>query len=580
MMNVPPKDNYQLAVSDFRWARRKAALVDVLGRLRGERPDLIPYEEVRQRLRGVELPGWELESIPLDAIVGSVGRYKDFTRNFLPRKASDVSRWARVEVAVLGSSALPPIQVYRVGEVYFVLDGNHRVSVARRLGADRIQALVKEVETKVPLTPEDRLDEIILKAEQASFLEATHLDEVRPQADLTLTVPGRFGRLQQEIEAQREILNPEAPEQVPFEQAVGRWYDEVYLPVIEVIKQQGLLREFPGRTETDLYVWISQHLADLEKSLGWQVRTEVAAADLADRTGQTLGRVASRLWGRLMRLLRPATFDPGPAVGEWRQVVLATRRQDQFALDILVALNGEAGGWVALDQALLIADREGARVLGLHVLPAEEGDPQKVNAIEAEFKDRAEAAAVPAEFAVEFGKVAEGVCRRARWADLVVLSLAHPPEPRPQARFGSGFRSLVQRCPRPILAVPGEVSRMNRALLAYDGSPKAGEALYLGTYLSARWGISLVIASVGEGGRVERRTLQEAENYVKRYGVQPQLVMKSGAVGEALLAAAHEHDCDFFIMGGYGFGPVLEVVLGSAVDQVLREASQPVLICR
>lgn len=579
-MNVS-LDSYQVAVSDFRRARRKAALKEILGRIRGEAPDLMPYEDVRNWLKGKELPGWEKREIPLDAIVGSVARYRDFTRGFLPRQDSDVSRWARVEVAVMGSSALPPIQVYQVGEAYFVLDGNHRVSVARQLGADRIQALVKKVETKVTLMPEDRLDELILKAEQTSFLEKYRLDEIRPEAEIALTAPGRFEHLQLEIEAQKEILDPEDPERVPLEDAVQRWYDTVYLPVIQVIRQRGLLREFPGRTEADLYVWISQHLADLERSLGWQIRPEAAAADLARRTGQTLGNVTNRLRERLLEILRPETFDPGPAVGEWRQEILATRRSDRFSLDILVGLSGEEVAWSALDQALLVAGREKARVLGLHVVRGESQEQGDLPfTIRTEFDQRAEAAGVGHEFAVDTGTAAQAICERARWVDLVVLSLAHPPGPRPGDRFGSGFRSLIQRCPRPILAVPGQVSPMERALLAYDGSRKAKEALYLATYLAARWGISLVIAAVRESNSVSNRTLEEAKQYVERYGIKPTVTLESGEVGERLLRAGQDQACDFFIMGGYGYGPVMEVVLGSAVDQVLRQSLWPVLICR
>lgn len=121
---------------------------------------------------------------------------------------------------------------------------------------------------------------------------------------------------------------------------------------------------------------------------------------------------------------------------------------------------------------------------------------------------------------------------------------------------------------------------MERALLAYDGSRKAKEALYLATYLAARWGISLVIAAVRESNSVSNRTLEEAKQYVERYGIKPTVTLESGEVGERLLRAGQDQACDFFIMGGYGYGPVMEVVLGSAVDQVLRQSLWPVLICR
>ena len=118
------------AVSDFRRARRRAALDRVFARLAGRSTDLMSYDDVRKKLKGRETSKRELKEIPLDSIVGSVGRYRDFTRGFLPRQDSDSGRWAGVKVAVTELGGLPPIEVYQIGVVYFVLDGNHRVSVA------------------------------------------------------------------------------------------------------------------------------------------------------------------------------------------------------------------------------------------------------------------------------------------------------------------------------------------------------------------------------------------------------------------------------------------------------------------
>ena len=139
---------------------------------------------------------------------------------------------------------------------------------------------------------------------------------------------------------------------------------------------------------------------------------------------------------------------------------------------------------------------------------------------------------------------------------------------------------MILRCPAPILAVPGSRSPMNHALLAYDGSPKAKEALYLSTYLASRWNISLTIISVMESSQVTDKTLREALSYAERHDVKPILVGKSHDVAEAILQTADEQKCDFFVMGGYGHSPVVEAALGSAVDQVLRESDRPVLISR
>ncbi len=116
--------------------------------------------------------------------------------------------------------------------------------------------------------------------------------------------------------------------------------------------------------------------------------------------------------------------------------------------------------------------------------------------------------------------------------------------------------------------------------MAYDGSPKADEALFVATYLSCRWDITLVVVTVIETGRTTTETLAQAQKYLETHGVRATFVKESGPVAEAILKTAEEHESDLIIMGGYGFSPVLEVVLGSAVDQVLRTSRQPMLICR
>ena len=203
-----------------------------------------------------------------------------------------------------------------------------------------------------------------------------------------------------------------------------------------------------------------------------------------------------------------------------------------------------------------------------------------VEAIRAEFDRRCAAAGFKGELAVEVGGIAHKVCERSQWADLVVLHLAHPPSTQPLARLGSGFSTLIRRCPRPVLAVPGTVSRLDRALLAYDGSPKAEEALFLATYLAARWGTGLAVMTVIETGRTTSEALTHAEEYLEAHGIEATFVKESGPVAEAILRTAEKQGSDLIVVGGYGFSPVLEVVLGSAVDQVLRESRRPMLICR
>ncbi len=576
-MVSPTSPSYVAATRDFRQARRRAALRSILRRLTGKSSELLSFEEVRGQLKASGSAPPELREIPLDHIVGSVGRYADFTRDFLPLNPHDEERWARVMALTTSMEGLPPIQVFQIGEAYFVLDGNHRVSTARQLGASHIHAYVTPIHTRVPLAPDDEPDDLILKAEYAEFLECTHLDELRPGADLRLTAPGGYARLAEHIAAHRYFMGLERQRDTPFEQAAVHWYDTVYLPAAHLIRQRGILRDFPGRTEADLCLWLSDHRAALAEHLGWEVEPERAAADLAAQHGQRGGSVGERL----MEAILPAELEPGPPPGQWRRGVQAGRSGDYLFEEILVAISGEQMGWRALDQALQVARLEGAQLRGLHVLAGDE-PPQGdfARAVQAEFGRRCEAAGVPGRLVLATGKVARTIADRARGADLVVVSLSYPPGPAPLGRLGSGFRALIQRCPRPLLATPGAATPLQRTLLAYDGSPKGDEALYIAAALAGKWGAALTVITVAEETVDEPRALEHAWAYLSDHGVQAAYIRASGPVGEAVLHAAREHSSDLIVMGGYGFHPVLEVALGSAVDQVLRESRAPTLICR
>jgi nucleotide-binding universal stress UspA family protein len=163
---------------------------------------------------------------------------------------------------------------------------------------------------------------------------------------------------------------------------------------------------------------------------------------------------------------------------------------------------------------------------------------------------------------------------------LVVVSLAHPPGSQPVAKLSSGFRTLLRRCPRPVLAVPGTVSPLSRPLLAYDGSPKAEEALFIAAYLASRWQVPLTVVTVLENSQVTSKQAVRPREYLVGHGIQATYLEEQGPVAEVILDAAKQRACDLILVGGYGHSPVVELVLGSTVDQVLRESGQPILISR
>jgi nucleotide-binding universal stress UspA family protein len=387
--------------------------------------------------------------------------------------------------------------------------------------------------------------------------------------------------LREHIEIHRYFMGLDQKRDISMEEAVSHWYEQVYLPVVRVIREQGILRDFPERTETDLYLWISEHRAALENAFGWEVETDVAAADLAAQFSPKPQRVVARVSEKIRDAIVPDELENGAPPGSWREEHVASREEEHLFAGVLVPVSGEEIGWHALDQALEVAHREKARLRGLHIVPtAAEVESDEAQAVKAEFDRRCEAAGIQGRLTLEVGKVSRKICEWARWADLVVVNLAHPPGPQPVARLGSGFRTMLRCCSRPVLAVPRTFSPLSRALLAYDDSPKAKEALFVATYLAARWQIPLVVVSVLENRRVTSEALDQAQQYLEAKGVETMLLQQKGAVAEEILKVAEAQACDLILMGGYGHSPVLEVVLGSVVDEVLRESRMPVLICR
>lgn len=252
--------------ADFGAARLKAFFRSVLAFLLGQHNELLSYDAVREKLR-VGGPIYRgLRTVPVKNIVGSVNRYRDFDRTFLPRQTFTADRWLQINRAFYLDVSLPPVMLYKVGEVYFVLDGNHRVSVAREKGQEYMEAEVRECAVRVPLTPDigpDDLEELGVKVD---FLERTMLDKLRPQANIELTILGGYDRLLEHIAVHKYYMGLDFKRDITDEEAVTHWYDQVYLPLVEAIRKTGVMEKFPKRTETDLYLWAIDHQHYLRES--------------------------------------------------------------------------------------------------------------------------------------------------------------------------------------------------------------------------------------------------------------------------------------------------------------------------
>ena len=273
------------ATLDFERAHRRAFMQDALSLLRYEPTDLLPFEEVREKLRLGSKFYAGIQEIRLNQIVGSVSRYEDFTRTFMPRKASTRRRWESVE-KLADSQGWPPVEVYKVSDTYFVRDGNHRVSVARQMGVDAIEAHVWEYPTRVPLEADDDLDDLILRAEYLEFLDDTHLDQLRPgHQSIILTIPGSYWELEEHMAVYRHWLAVDQRRELTWAEAVAEWYDTVYIPLVEKIQAEEIFTLFPGRTAADLVVWILRHQEKLERRYGGEdIHPSQAAEDFVERS--------------------------------------------------------------------------------------------------------------------------------------------------------------------------------------------------------------------------------------------------------------------------------------------------------
>lgn len=301
-------ESIQRADGAFQRARSKAFLRDVWAHLQRRPNRLLPYDEVRQRVRA-GIPIYRgLETVPINKITGSVNRFQDFDRTFLPAQDFTRDRWKNIGRAFYDDVNLPPVQLYKVGDAYFVMDGNHRVSVARQMGREFIDAEVHECLVTVPVSPDLTADALVVIGEQADFLAQTRLNETRPEVDIRPTLPGGYHLLLEHIEVHRHLQSQEWKRDFDFEEAAAQWVDQVYLPMVHVIRETEILEEFPGRTEADLYVWVMDHLYYLRERMGEGANPRLAARSFAE---QFTSRFLKRFWNWFSRhiLRRPARPD-------------------------------------------------------------------------------------------------------------------------------------------------------------------------------------------------------------------------------------------------------------------------------
>lgn len=270
-------------MNKFNTARTRAFWQEMIDHLRGKPAELLSFDDIRQRLRLREESYRGLQEVPLEQIVGSVGRYKDFTRNFLPRSAKMQERWSRVYAQANSMVGLPAIELYKIGDAYFVRDGNHRVSVARQLGAKTIQAHVTELPTTVDIRPGMTEKDINDASAYAAFLEETGLSRTRPHHQLmSLSESSRYSDLLGHICLHQLLIEHTTGRHITLEDAAADWYDNVYRPAVTLIRKYDMLSQVGARTEGDLYLWLVDHLREVREQFGEEAPSRKFSHALVD----------------------------------------------------------------------------------------------------------------------------------------------------------------------------------------------------------------------------------------------------------------------------------------------------------
>lgn len=275
---------------DFTKARARGRMQSILSTLQWKNSDLLSFYEVTELLKPRHETYLGMRTIPIDKIIGSEGRYHDFTLAFYPKKELLRARWESIDRAHHQYVDLPPISVYKLGDWYFVRDGNHRVSVAKTQGVEFIDAEVVELDSEIPIEPgltKRQLRKRVVNYERERFIEVYHPDDYLDMNEIEFTSPGMYPELVNHILVHKYYINMNKTEEIPFADAARSWFNNVYMPIVNEIRHEHLLTSFPGHTEGDLYMWIVRHWDNLKNSTGSQnISIQKATSDYKKRFGK------------------------------------------------------------------------------------------------------------------------------------------------------------------------------------------------------------------------------------------------------------------------------------------------------
>jgi len=256
------------AENDFLRARRSQVLSRLAAWLRRAPDDvniMLPFDEVVAALGRLGERRLGLQVITLDSIVGSVDRSREFDRRFRPTSGQVRERWQRLALAQRRGEPIPPIEVYRVGDMHFVVDGHHRVSVAHALGLKTIDAYVTEVITRLSPNGIRYRGDLLVKDYRRIFLDRVPLAGEARKA-VMLTDHWDYAELAESVEAWGFRLMQDEGTYLDRATVAQRWYDEEFIPVVRMLRQAGMIET---QTEAEAYMWVACERYRLIRTHRW-----------------------------------------------------------------------------------------------------------------------------------------------------------------------------------------------------------------------------------------------------------------------------------------------------------------------
>ena len=281
---------------DFNKAKSRAIVNEMQHFLKPDEAKLISFYDLKELLHPDNETYIGMKTVPVASIVGSEGRYNDFDNMFFPKKSHLKNRWESIDRAHLQNTILPPINLYEIGGLYFVRDGNHRVSVARARGIEFIDAEVTSLRTEIRLKPGYTIQYLlkqIIQYEKRVFYSETAYGDITDDWSLDFTTPGQYDVIYNHILTHKYYLNLSHTEEISMPDAIISWYNMVYTPVLATIRRHKMMVKFRQRTPSDLFVWLVKYWEDFKAKYGEDTPLDSVIDDFESEYGDSfIGKIA------------------------------------------------------------------------------------------------------------------------------------------------------------------------------------------------------------------------------------------------------------------------------------------------